>query len=107
MCSSDLLILSPITPFITEELWREVGHDSAVLKEKWPTFDPKALKRDEVIVVIQVNGKLRDQMMVPAEIAKNKDELEKLALEQIQSRLEGKTVRKVVVVPGKLVSVVV
>ncbi len=102
-----ILLLSPITPFVTEELWRQIGNKDAVLKQKWPVYEEKALKRDEVTIVIQVNGKLRDQFQVPADLAKNKAELEKIALEQIQGRLNGKDVRKVIVVPGRLVNVVV
>ncbi len=102
-----ILLVSPISPFIAEELWRIVGHDTAVLEENWPRFNPDALERDEKTIVIQINGKLRDQMVVPADIAEDKSELEKRAREQVQSRLDGKTVRKVIVVPGKLVNLVV
>lgn len=102
-----VLLLSPITPFVTEELWRQLGHESAILKQNWPKADASALKRDEVIVVIQVNGKLRDQMTVATDVAKDKPALEKMAIEQITPRLDGKEIRKVIVVPGKLVNVVV
>ncbi len=102
-----ILLLSPITPFVTEELWRSLGHDGAILQEKWPVADKGALQRDETNIVIQVNGKLRDQMLVPTAVATDKAELEKLALEKVQSRLGGKAVRKVIVVPGKLVNLVV
>jgi len=102
-----ILLVSPITPFIAEELWREIGNESAVLEENWPGYDESALERDEKTIVIQVNGKLRDQLLVPANIATDKAELEKRALQQVESRLAGKTVRKVIVVPGKLVNLVV
>lgn len=102
-----ILLVSPITPFIAEELWREIGHDSAVLEQPWPEYDPEALKRDKKVIIIQVNGKLRDQMTVPVELSTNQTELEKLALEKIKNRLQGKQVRRVIVVPGKLVNVVV
>lgn len=102
-----ILLVSPITPFIAEELWREIGHENAVLEQSWPQYDPKALKRDEQMIVIQVNGRLRDQMLVPTELSSDKTELEKRALGQVEQRLEGKQVQKVIVVPGKLVNVVV
>lgn len=102
-----ILLVSPITPFIAEELWREIGHENAVLEESWPGYDESALERDEKTIVIQVNGKLRAQLLVPANIATDKAELEKRALQQVEARLEGKTVRKVIVVPGKLVNFVV
>ncbi len=101
-----ILLLSPMTPFVTEELWRLLGNDSAVLEQKWPIHDEAALERDETLIVIQVNGKLRDQMMVPSEMATDKNELERRALEQIEGRLQGKEVRKVIAVPGKLVNIV-
>ena len=102
-----ILLVSPITPFVAEELWRQVGHTTAILEEKWPTPDADALERDETTIVIQVNGKLRGQMQVPTSVAQDKAELEKRALQEVRSRLDGKTVRKVIVVPGKLVNVVV
>jgi leucyl-tRNA synthetase len=102
-----ILLISPITPFIAEELWRVIGHEQPILEQRWPQPDPEALQRDEKVIVIQVNGKLRDQMTVPAAISENRTELEKLALAKINNRLEGKKPRKVIVVPGKLVNVVV
>ncbi len=102
-----ILLVSPITPFIAEELWHVLGHENAILEQPWPEYDADALVRDEKTIVIQVNGKLRDQMLVPTDISTDKAELEKRALERIDARLEGKVVRKVVVVPGKLVNIVV
>ncbi len=102
-----VLILSPFTPFICEELWRRLGHDDAVLEQRWPSYDPQALHAAEREIVIQINGKVRDRLTVPAEISEDRAELEKRALAQIQSRLDGKQVVKVIVVPGRLVNVVV
>ena len=102
-----VLLMSPITPFVAEELWRAVGHEHAVLEEPWPKYDPDALQRDEKTIVIQVNGRLRDQMQVASALAQDRAVLEKLALQQVEARLGGKTIRKVIVVPGKLVNVVV
>ncbi len=101
-----ILLLSPITPFVTEEMWRLLGHDEAILYQKWPKADPAALHRDQTLIVIQVNGKLRDQMMVPSDISTDKAELERRAVSQVEERLQGKQIRKVIVVPKKLVNIV-
>ena len=102
-----ILILSPFTPHICEEMWEHIGQTESVVNMPWPEFDESALVKDEVEVVIQVNGKLKDKIFA----ANNSDraELEKAALENknIQTLLEGKTVVKVVVVPNKLVNIVV
>jgi leucyl-tRNA synthetase len=102
-----VLILSPFTPFVCEELWRRLGHEDAVLEQRWPEYDPHALHAAEREIVIQINGKVRDRLTVPAEVSHDQAELEKRALAQIQSRLDGKHIVKVIVVPGRLVNVVV
>ena len=102
-----ILILSPFTPHICEEMWEHMGQSESLVSMPWPEYDEAALIKDEVEVVIQVNGKLKDKIFA----ANNSDraELEKAALERknIQTLLEGKTVVKVVVVPNKLVNIVV
>ena len=102
-----ILILSPFTPHICEEMWEHMGQSESLVSMPWPEYDEAALIKDEVEVVIQVNGKLKDKIFA----ANNSDraELEKAALENknIQTLLEGKTVVKVVVVPNKLVNIVV
>jgi len=102
-----LRILSPITPHITHYLWQQLGFGENILKASWPKVDKNALKADTVELVIQVNGKLRAKMTVPSK-AKQK-EIEELTLKQdnIQRYIEGKSVCKVIVVPGKLVNIVV
>ncbi len=102
-----VLILSPFTPFVCEELWRRLGHEDAVLEQSWPTYDPNALHAAEREIVIQINGKLRDRLLVSAEISEDRAELEKRAVAQIRSRLDGKQIERVIVVPGRLVNVVV
>jgi len=104
-----VLMLSPICPFIGEELWRVLGHDDSALRTDWPQVNPEALVTDEKEIVVQVNGQMRDVMKVPAELADDRQELEQraLELEKVQRRLNGKPVRKVIVVPGKLVNLVV
>jgi leucyl-tRNA synthetase len=105
--STLVLLVSPITPFVTEELWRQIGNEDAVLEQTWPSVDEAALVRDEKTIVVQVNGKLREQLSVPTDLATNKSELEKRALAAIEGRLQGKEVKKVIVVPGRLVNLVV
>ncbi|WP_330949706.1 leucine--tRNA ligase [Virgibacillus sp. MG-45] len=99
-------LLSPIAPHIAEELWSRLGHTSSITYEQWPTYDSSKLVEDEVEVVIQVMGKVRSKMHVAKDISK--EALEKKALEDetIQEWLDGKTIRKVIVVPGKLVNIV-
>ena len=102
-------LLAPIAPFITEEIWQKaLGHkQQSVHQLSWLEFDEKALEVDEITVVVQVNGKLRDQLIVPVDI--NNDNLKETALARtkVQKFIDGKTVRKVIVVPKKLVNIVV
>ncbi len=99
-------MLSPVAPHIAEELWEQLGHSNTITYEEWPVFDASKLVEDEVEVVLQVMGKVRSKLSVPKDISK--EDLEKLALadEGLQKWIEGKTIRKVIVVPGKLVNVV-
>ncbi len=104
-----ILMLSPFTPFICEELWQRCGHSEAVLENRWPKFDQRALVVEEREIVVQVNGKVRGRLTVPAELASDREELERRAkeLEPIKRQLNGRQVKKVIVVPGKLVNLVV
>ena len=102
-----LTVLSPVAPHICEELWHAIGNRSLVCAEPWPAFAPEALARDEVTVVVQVNGKLRGKITVPADAPEEAVRQAALADENVTRHMDGKTVRKVVVVPGKLVNIVV
>ncbi|HCI0349080.1 TPA: leucine--tRNA ligase [Enterococcus faecium] len=99
-------LLAPIAPHMGEELWAILGNDGGISYAPWPTYDEAALVEDEVEVVFQVNGKVRAKSNVPRGLGK--DELEKAALanEIVQEYIEGKTVRKVIAVPNKLVNIV-
>jgi len=101
------LLLAPITPHIAEELWETLGHKESVHAQAWPTYDPQALVLDEIEIVIQINGKVRDKLVVPNGMSKEELEAHVLQHEKAQALLEGKTVRKVIAVPGKLVNIVV
>jgi leucyl-tRNA synthetase len=101
------LMLSPIAPHICHHLWQQLGHNTVVINEAWPVFDESALVKDSLELVVQVNGKLRAKIQVPSNA--DKDAIEQIALadENVKAHTEGKTVRKVIVVPGRLVNVVV
>jgi leucyl-tRNA synthetase len=102
-----LLLSAPFAPHIAEELWHLLENKESVHLQAWLNYDPEALISDEITLVIQVNGKKRADIPVPAKA--DKAELEKYALasEAVQRHLEGKEIKKVIVVPGKLVNFVV
>ena len=104
---SVILILAPIVPHFCHALWNHLGHEGAVMDANWPQVDEAALVQDSILIVLQVNGKLRDKIEVAKDIAKEELEQAALASEAVQRFCEGKTVRKVIVVPGRLVNVVV
>ncbi|MER2057764.1 MAG: leucine--tRNA ligase [Niallia sp.] len=100
-------LLSPICPHMTEELWQIItGSNQSIAYEAWPAYDEAKLVDDEVEIVIQINGKVKAKLMVPADA--NKDALEQIAMEdsQVKEQIDGKQVRKVIAVPGKLVNIV-
>ncbi|MCA0984465.1 leucine--tRNA ligase [Halobacillus yeomjeoni] len=99
-------LLSPVAPHLAEELWQLLGHSETISYQQWPSYDESKLVEDEVEIVVQVMGKVRAKMMVNKDASK--EDLEKQALENenVQPWLEGKTVRKVIAVPGKLVNIV-
>ncbi|WP_239749623.1 leucine--tRNA ligase [Mammaliicoccus sp. O-M53] len=99
-------MLSPIAPHISEELWQKLDHTETVTYEEWPTFDASLLVDNEVEIVVQVNGKLKDKMKISKDLTK--EEMETVALEndKIKEAIEGKTIRKVIAVPRKLVNIV-
>lgn len=102
-----VLLLAPFIPHVTEELWQDLGHGESVHKQKWPVVDEAALVADEVTVIVQVNGKVRDKILMPVNLDKAETEKMVLAQPKIAEILTGKEVKKVVVVPNKLVNVVV
>ena len=102
-----LRLLSPIAPHITHHLWRELGYGDDILVEPWPKEKEEALVQDEIELMIQVNGKLRGSIRVPADADKAAIEQAALASETVQKQLNGGAAKKVIVVPGRLVNVVV
>lgn len=99
-------LLAPIAPHIAEELWEILGNEGGISYVPWPTYDESALVESEVEIVCQINGKVRAKLMVPVD--SSKEALEELALanEQVQEQIAGKTIRKVIAVPNKLVNIV-
>jgi leucyl-tRNA synthetase len=99
-------LLAPVAPHVAEELWEKLGHNETLAYEAWPQFDESKLVENEVEIVIQVNGKVKEKMNVPTEATK--DDLERIAIEsdRVQEAIREKTVRKVIVVPNKLVNIV-
>ena len=101
------LLLNPITPHVCHALWQALGHAETLIEsQSWPQADAKALEKDALVLAVQVNGKLGGQIEVAVSAAK--DECERLALaDPVVARfLEGQTVKKVIVVPGKIVNIV-
>ncbi|GAA6114840.1 leucine--tRNA ligase [Apilactobacillus apinorum] len=99
-------LLSPIIPHMAEELWSKFGHDETITYAQWPEFDESKLVDDEVQVVVQVNGKVRSHIKVAADASKEDTQEVAMNDEKIKESIEGKTVRKVIVVPGKIVNIV-
>ncbi|RKF45747.1 leucine--tRNA ligase [Bacillus wiedmannii] len=97
-------MIAPVAPHIGEEIWSKLGYKETITYASWPTFDESKLVEDEVEIVVQIMGKVRAKLTMSKDASK--EEMEQLALEAIQDQIEGKTVRKVIVVPGKLVNVV-
>jgi leucyl-tRNA synthetase len=101
-----VLMLAPITPHICHVLWRELGHADAVIDARWPDHDPEALVQRTVEIVVQVNGKLRGRVSVATDAAHEAIEQAALAEPNVRRFVEGHAVRKIVIVPGKLINVV-
>jgi len=100
-------LLAPFVPHFAEELWSELGHTGGLEKSGWPGYDADATVDEELTVVIQVNGKLRSKLMVAPDVREEAVKSAALADDKVQPFLEGKSVKKVVYVPGKLVNIVV
>ena len=102
-----VIMLSPMVPHICHALWQVLGHESALIDQRWPEFDESALELDLIEIVVQVNGKLRGRISVAADAAKDVVEAAALADENVQRFIADKDIRKIIVVPGRLVNIVV
>jgi leucyl-tRNA synthetase len=101
-----LLMMAPMAPHISEELWERTGGPDSVHQQEWPGWDPALAQEEEVTLVVQVNGKVRDRIMVPAGIEEAAARETAMASPQVQRYVEGQEVRRVIYVPGKLVNIV-
>jgi leucyl-tRNA synthetase len=102
-----VLLLAPSTPHISEELWQQIGGEYSLHNQEWPVWDEDLAREEEITLVVQVNGKLRDRIGVPASISEDEAKETAAAQPKIQTYLEGREVVKIVYVPGKLVNFVV
>ncbi len=102
-----VLMLSPIVPHVCHQLWQELGHTDSIVQAAWPVADASAMVQDSIQMVVQVNGKVRGKIEVAAGAANDAVEAAAMADENVQRFMDGKAVRKVIVVPGKLVNIVV
>jgi leucyl-tRNA synthetase len=107
MLEAITLMLSPIVPHICDQLWRELGHDNAIVSEKWLTVDESALVQNSLDLMVQVNGKLRGKISVSASASNAEIETAALNDSAVLKFIDGQTVKKVIVVAGKLVNVVI
>ena len=102
-----LMLLSPMVPHFCEELWQRTGHDTPLTHASWPTFDEDAAKEDSITLVIQVNGKVRSRIEIAPDCPKQTLEEKSVADEKIKKFIDGKNIRKIIVVKNKLVNIVV
>jgi leucyl-tRNA synthetase len=102
-----ITLLSPFAPHLSEELWQKIGSSNSIFEEKWPVYNPKLIQDEEIELVVQVNGKLRDRIQVPTDISE--EEAKKLALEseKVKGFIEDKKIMKIIFVKGRLINLVV
>ena len=100
-------LISPFAPHLAEELWEKLGYEPSIIQQPWPEYDPELVVDEEVTVVIQVNGKLRSKMVLPKDLPQEEVKQKALTDEKIQKWITGKEIRRVIVVPNKLVNIVV
>jgi leucyl-tRNA synthetase len=102
-----LLLLAPCCPHITEELWARIGRPYSIHQQAWPVFDAGLAADEMITLIVQINGKLRARIEMPAGVGEEEAKATALADENVQRHIEGKPVRKVIYVPGRLVNIVV
>jgi len=102
-----LILLSPFAPHFTEELWQKLGHSKSIFEEKWPKYDLKLVKEERIILVVQINGRVRDKLEVEADISEKEAKELAISREKIKNWISGKKIKKVIFVSGKLINIVV
>jgi len=100
-------LMAPFAPHFAEEMWQKLGMDYSIFNQAWPKWDPEALVKDEIEIAVQLNGKVRDKIMLPSGLGREQTEEAAMKEDKVKALLEGKTVAKVIAVPGKLVNIVV
>ena len=102
-----IILLAPFVPHVTEEMWEHLGYGGSVHDQKWPEYDEKALVKDTVEIVVQINGKIKEKINIPGDLSR--DEMEKIAVEndKVKALTEGKNIVKIIAVPNKLINIVV
>ena len=102
-----LIMVAIFLPALSEELWQNLGHKESIFKESWPEYNEKLIQEEEIEMVVQVNGKLRDRIKVPADISE--EEAKKVTMEsgKIKQNISGKEIKKVIFVKGKLINIVI
>jgi leucyl-tRNA synthetase len=102
-----VLMMAPLAPHISEEMWERIGRPYSIHLQPWPTWDAGLAREDEITLVVQVNGKVRDRITAPADISEAAAKELAMASAAVQKHLEGKQPRLVKYVPGKLINIVV
>jgi leucyl-tRNA synthetase len=100
------LLLSPFVPHFAEEIWEALGKRESIVKNEWPGYDREAILEEEILIVIQVNGKLRDRINIPVSLKEEEVKAWALKTERIRRLIEGKEIKRVILVPKKLVNIV-
>lgn len=100
-------MLSPFAPHLTEELWSRLGHKQSIVREPWPVYDPALIKDEEIELVVQINGKVRERLQARADLSETEAKEIVLASEKVQKWLAGKEIKKFVYIKGRLVNLVV
>jgi len=102
-----LLLLVPSAPHLAEELWERIGHPYSIHNQPWPEYDEELVKEEEITLVIQVNGKLRDRVLVPASISEVEAKELALGRERVKAYIDGKKLTTIIYVPKRVVNIVV
>jgi leucyl-tRNA synthetase len=102
-----ILLMAPSTPHLAEELWQRTGHEYSIHNQSWPKWDEELAKEEEITLVVQVNGKLRDRIIVPASITEEEAKKVVLNSPKIRVYIQDRTINSIIYVPGKLANLVV
>jgi leucyl-tRNA synthetase len=102
-----VLLISPFVPHISEELWETLGNENGLTRRGWPVYDPELIAEETLTIVAQVNGKKRAEISVPTLATEDEIKQATMAESNVQRFMEGRVIRKIVVVPGKLINIVV